>query len=215
MTSLEYQKWRAFFSRVSLLRYIPFIDFIFASGSLVTGEVHAHSDLDVLLGVREGRIFTVRLFSATILELLRWRRGKNDFGKAASDKICLNQFVTQKSYCLSSFYTEYEKSLYKRILPIYGNQELIQKFLDANSSWLGVRRHFALHARQLPRYQHWIIEFVEWMLLGFLGDAVESFAKKIQVPRIQRDSNGLRNRHAHVVCNDYELAFHPHMKEYQ
>ncbi|MDZ4231209.1 MAG: hypothetical protein U1C52_00240, partial [Patescibacteria group bacterium] len=57
------RKWSKFLRKVKLFRFVPFVEFVLASGSLATGKVHEGSDFDVMVGVRPGRIFTARFFA--------------------------------------------------------------------------------------------------------------------------------------------------------
>jgi predicted nucleotidyltransferase len=85
-TQLLYdKKWHLLIKRAGIFKHIPFIDFVFGSGSLAIGNVDEESDFDVLVGVREGRIFTVRFLSALFLSVLRWRRAKEHGGKSAAN----------------------------------------------------------------------------------------------------------------------------------
>ena len=77
-------KWKKFLRRAWLLRYLPFIEFALASGSMATGNVNPTSDFDVLIGAREGRIFTARFFSALVFGIFGWRRSRLDRHEAAA-----------------------------------------------------------------------------------------------------------------------------------
>src|SRR3989344_2248763 len=95
------KKWGLFLQRLWPFCFVPFVDFVFAAGSLATGAMHEDSDFDVIVGVRQGRIFTARFYCILAFGLFGWRRGKNDKNKAASNKICLSHFITPKSFHLS------------------------------------------------------------------------------------------------------------------
>ena len=61
------KKWRKFLREARVFKHLPFIDFVFASGSMVLGNVRRDSDFDVLIGCRQNRIFTVRFFTIVAL----------------------------------------------------------------------------------------------------------------------------------------------------
>src|SRR3989344_5939281 len=88
-------KWKKFLHHVKLFRFIPFIDFIFASGSMALGSVRDASDFDLIVGARPGRIFTVRFFALAFFGFARLRRKKNASKGEGKDKFCFNQFVTK------------------------------------------------------------------------------------------------------------------------
>jgi hypothetical protein len=221
------KKWHLLIKRAGIFKQIPFIDFVFGSGSLAIGNVDEESDFDVLIGVREGRIFTVRFLSALFLSVLGWRRAKEHGGKSAANKICLNHFVTKPAYRLRLPINSYWKILYERLVPIYGNPEAMQEFFDANSSWLG---EIAVETSDL-RYQgfskSWVSRFFEVVLRGRTGDLFEKLLKRYQVGRIEKGMVGERKTTPHnikvsggnttekielaplIVYNDEELEFHP------
>ena len=137
--NLAHKKWEKFSSRVRLFRFVPFADFVLASGSLATGKIHEKSDFDVVVGVRQRRIFTARFFAVAFFQLLGWRRSKLDEKEAASDKICMNHFVTPRSYRLSPPNNAYWNHLYQNLIPVLGNKKSISNFFKAND-WMNPPR---------------------------------------------------------------------------
>jgi len=207
-------KWKKFLSEARRFRYIPFADFVFASGSMVIGNVKDSSDFDVIVGARHGRIFTVRFFSIILFGLLNERRKKLSHDEEAKDKLCFNHFVTEKSLRLSPPHHLYWHELYARLVPLYGEPAAIQKFFDAND-WLPERRAF------LPDTRHFegssaAKKVFERVLGGKLGDALEAALRKIQLSRINRsmkkEIDGFRPR---IRVSDDELEFHPDQKVYK
>jgi hypothetical protein len=146
------QKWRKFLRRVWLFNFIPFVDFVLAAGSLATGGIREDSDFDVIVGCRQGRIFTARFCCWLVFGLFGWRKKKIsghpmsfgtsdvqklDFQKLNSDRFCFSHFVTPNTYRLSPPYNEYWKMLYQKLAPVYGEPDKIQKFFDSNADWIG------------------------------------------------------------------------------
>src|SRR3989338_2308404 len=135
--ALYEQKWQKFLGRIWPFKFIPFVDFVLAAGSLATGNMREESDFDVIVGVRQGRIFTARAFCVLAFGMFGWRaKHKRNFSRHSHgfvvshrvrDKICLNHFVTPAAYRLSPPYNEYWKNLYQKLVPIYGSPEIIQK----------------------------------------------------------------------------------------
>src|SRR3989338_8362689 len=87
------KKWRKFLRRTWLFKYIPFVDFALAAGSMALGNVSPESDFDVIIGARPGRVFTTRFFCVVAFGVFGWRRTKLNHRESAADKICLNHFV--------------------------------------------------------------------------------------------------------------------------
>lgn len=217
------KKWQKFLRRVWLFRFIPFVDFVLAAGSLATGNMNENSDFDVIIGVRQGRIFSVRAFCILAFGMFGWRavhKGNNP--KKWQDKICLNHFVTPKAYRLSPPHNEYWKKLYESLIPVYGSPEAIQKFYNANAEWMSNQRAYQADPRHKYKKSGWIKNLGEWTLLerfgsnirikGWLGNWLELKLKKIQVKRIERGLKTQASYKPRIIYNDNELEFHPDTK---
>lgn len=220
------KKWHKLNRRTWLFRCIPFVEFVFGSGSLAIGNVDAESDFDMLVGVRSGRIFTARFCSVLAFGLFGWRRSKEHGNAEAADKICLNHFVTPESYALRLEPNAYWRLLYQSILPIYGTPRRIQQFYDANATLIGDRK-----VEEDGRYKHRggfdIKNVFEILLSGGFGDWVEERLKRYQVGRIEAGIQIEKKGDAHrmsiagvgeearveleplIVYSDEELEFHP------
>src|SRR3989344_3138829 len=127
---LHDKKWIKFLKRTWLFRWIPFVEFAVAAGSLATGNVNPDSDFDVIVGAKTGRIFTARFFCALAFGFFGWRRKRLHGGASyktyksyktyrseTSDKVCLNHFITAKSYRLAPPPHAFLKKFYQKLLP--------------------------------------------------------------------------------------------------
>jgi len=205
------KKWKKFLLRAWLFKYIPFVDFALAAGSMATGNVREESDFDVIIGARPGRIFTARFFAILAFGLFGWRRTKISHDETAKDKICLNHFITEKSYRLSSPHGKYWQTLYKNLVPVYGAPEAIQAFFDANKEWIGEPVALGDDTRYRYRAPSFFKKNIkEAFLTGKFGDKVEAWLKKLQITKIERslkeDEPGYKPR---IIYSDTELEFHP------
>ena len=212
-------KWRKFLRRVRLFRFVPFTDFVLASGSLATGKLHEKSDFDLIVGVRQGRIFTARFFAVIFFGFFGWRRSKLDHKEDSSDKICLNHFITPRSYRLSPPHNAYWNHLYQNLVSVSGNEESISIFFKANE-WMnppriyptspsGLRGASKRDSRYLDKGHSLLKKFLERVLGGRFGDEIEKILKQDQVKRIE---SGLPHSLGHkprFIYNDDELEFHP------
>lgn len=220
------KKWQLFLKRTWLFKYIPFVDGVFGSGSIAFGNVTKDSDLDALICARQGRIFTARIASAFLFGVFLWRRSKNHRCEEAANKVCLNHFSTPHGFSFSLTPNEYWQRLYGNLVPIYGTNEYIQRFFDANNDWLekpviykNDRRH--LHTRPAP-----IKRFIEKMLSGTFGNWLERKVKAYQIKRIESglgkggepsrhfiriegERRALYNLPPRIIYTDDELDFHP------
>lgn len=211
------RKWDKFLSRIWPFYFVPFINFVLAAGSLAMGDVKEESDFDIIVGAKQGRIFTARFFCYSIFGVLGWRRKKTDASGKENDKFCFSHFVTAKSFRLSPPYNEYWKKLYSSLAPVYGNKDSIREFFEANEQWVGERKGIENMIVGIKEYKSIFRIFLENVLSGCLGNLVERKLKNIQLKRIKRSlesdlPNQERFYKPRIIFNDDELEFHPHTK---
>ncbi|MBI4991963.1 MAG: hypothetical protein HZB99_01985 [Candidatus Harrisonbacteria bacterium] len=199
-------KWQKFLRCVWPFRFIPFVDFVFAAGSLATGNMHEESDFDVIVGVRQGRIFTARLICFLIFRSLGWWAKHPDDSK---DKLCFNHFVTPNSYRLSPPHNKYWKNLYNSLVPVYGDPRLIQKFYRANKNWMKKIRLYQEDNRHVYIKASKTKKLLEQLLSGRTGDWFEKLFKKIQFEKIKIMANQSIEYKPRIIISDNELEFHP------
>lgn len=205
------QKWKKFLKRSFLWRHLPFAEFALGAGSLATGNVHGNSDFDVIIGAKMGRIFTARFFAVLTFGALGWRRKKTmSHREAASDKVCLNHFVTESSFRLRLPHNIYWQTLYRCLVPIYGASLAIQKFFDANSGWAGEKILCREDLRHIGRGPSLLKRVLERLLGGRAGDVLESFLRRAQVRLIEQSVKGAVGHYKpRLRYDDEELEFHP------
>lgn len=226
--ALLQKKWNKFLKIRPLFYFLPFVDFVIVAGSMALGNVHEDSDFDVILGVRPGRIFTVRGFCITFFGPLGLLQRRVGIKKSSRDKICFNHFVTPKSYTLRPPYNEYWRGLYQNIVPVYGRAEAVRNFFRANE-WAPRSKIFnAMPAGRQEKYwqdidsnhQGGILKyttrgfriFFEFVLGGRVGDWIEKIAKKFQLLRIGIEKSIKRGEVVYkprLRFDDEELEFHP------
>jgi len=205
-SNLSQEKWMKFLKRVRLFRLVPFTDWVMASGSLVTGTLRESSDFDVLVGVRQGRIFINRFFAVLIFGLAGYFKRDMHTRGITKDMICLNHFVTPRAYKLSPPYTDYDQAIYGNLVPIMGNEEKIKHFFEANN-WINPGRMYKRDQRYLGVGDSPFKRLVEWLLGNRLGNLAEKL-KFVQMAVINRGVSQNMPAGAHFVCNDNELRFH-------
>lgn len=201
------KKWKLFLRQARLFRYLPFVEAVLAAGSMALGNVRETSDFDVIVACRYGRIFTARAFCIFCFGLLGRRREKLTHKEEASDMICLNHFVTERSFRLASPHNIYWQELYRNLVPLYGQDETIRKFFKANE-WIRERTYVGDIRHKNPPSR--IKMFLEFILGGPIGNALESILRKLQLGRIkhnlEKDTGGFEPR---LRVSDEELEFHP------
>ncbi len=199
-------KWKKLLKLARWFRFIPFLKFVMANGSMVLGLANERSDFDVLVAVREGRVFTTRYALNLIFSLLRARRLDDERG-SSPDKFCFNHIITPETYRKDGL-NEYGAELYRNLVPIYGKEKDVREFLEAN--WIyGINPETnLLDLRFSDLKSNLFARFLEWLLSGFLGNFIE---KKIAEPVARRrlakylSKKPLQER---VIVSKKELEFH-------
>ncbi len=203
------KKWKLFLKRAGLFRHIPFVEFALGSGSMALGSVHENSDLDALVGVKYGRIFTSRAFCILAFGALGWRRNKLSHAESAKDKICMHHFVTDKSYKLQPPYNVYWQEVYGNLVPIFGSEKIIQKFFNENTPWMAEKRTDISDLRHKYKKGSFTQIILEKFLSGVLGEIIERKLKNIQMKRIESGLESQLGFEPRIKYTDHELEFLP------
>lgn len=204
---LARQRWSTTLHITSALAYVPFIQAVFATGSLALDNTDELSDLDVIIIARHGRIWSVRLFISLLLSLFRVRRTYRDI--KAPGKICPNHFITDQSLSIP-FHSPYTAHLYAATVPLWATDEKLLEQFRIENEWLF---HFMYYWQMPPpRMQTSILASVirileEWILSSPLGAVVEWFARWYQKRRIASRRVEIIPG-GHLVYDDTQLAFH-------
>ncbi len=203
------KKWKTLLGRIWLFRLIPFIDFVLVAGSLATGKVHENSDFDVIIGVREKRIFTVRGLCWLFFGIFGWRRSGLTHKEDAKDKICLNHFISFRNYCLKPPYNSYWQELYQNLVPVFGEPEKINKFFNSND-WLKPRRKYSTRDSRHNSFSSFrVTKFFESNYFNWFWNFFEWLQKLIQMKMIERSSKTSLGYKPRIVVSDDELELHP------
>lgn len=199
------RKWRMLTRLARWFRFVPFVEFVLASGSMTIGNVHDRSDFDVVTGVRAGRIFTARYLLSALFSLLRARR-LDDLQESSPDKLCFNHFITRAAYEKEP-HNYYRRELYRRMVPLWGMRDALAAFVACNA-WAGLSPFAVDHRRKIFAEKHLITRMIERMLSGSVGDSIEQrIARPIALRRLAayQARKGAGER---VVISDEELEFH-------
>jgi predicted nucleotidyltransferase len=119
-------KIRILLKVTKILRFVPYVRMIAVTGRMAMKNAEEKSDLDVLIVIKEGRIFTGRTLVTLAVHLMGKRRYR---GKIAN-RVCLNYFITTNSLEIS-MKDMYSSSEYYFMLPLFG-KETFRKFQKDN-----------------------------------------------------------------------------------
>ncbi|MEK7626805.1 MAG: hypothetical protein AAB399_01385 [Patescibacteria group bacterium] len=203
-------KWRKLLKLAKWFRFAPFVQFVLASDSMALGTVNEDSDFDVIVSVREGRIFTARYFINFIFSVLRARR-LNDVKGSSPDKFCFSHFITPVSFKKSGL-DEYGREIYRHLVPICGDGKSIGDFFEANKE-LGIKSETKLQdLRFSDSGPNLIGKMFEFLLGGWLGDIIEkNIAEPVARRRLARYVEK-KPKWDRVIISDKELEFHFDLK---
>jgi len=208
---ISIQKWKIAKRAIKWLAYVPYVEAIFASGTLAMNNCDELSDLDVLVVAKHGRIWTTRFLVSGMMSLLRVRRKWSD--KIAPDKICLNHYITDKSLQIP-FENIYNAQTYVNLKPILiRDPKIISRFYNENI-WIEkyIVDPVAPKTSNLKKVNNWAVRIGEIILNSWIGNWLEVKLKKYQIRRII--ANPLTtNPNGHIVYSDEMLAFHPDSPE--
>jgi len=202
-SSLLERKWRVFEKRVKLFRHVPFVEFVLLAGSMATGRIHEDSDFDVIVGVREGRVFTAWFFSALLFQLRGWREHP---GTNQSDRFGMSHFVAPDGYKLSPPYDPYWQNLYQKLIPVLGDEKKMAQFFSAND-WLEPKRAYKRHEKYLISRKSFYKHYKEFELGGRLGNFVERRMKRRLVEKRIKDPKKLGYK-PRVHWDDHKLELY-------
>lgn len=207
------EKWKKIKRYLWIVQVIPYIEVIFASGSLALGHTSKESDLDVLVVAKKGRIWLARLWLSVAMNLLGVRRKNKE--RVAPNKICLNHYVTTGSLKIP-FKSLYNAQTYAHLVPIYwSDKKIIDQFWWENLPWM---KKFLCRWENPNAYQRRgvrpsrFLRVVGLILEKFLEKTglagwLEKLARKIQISRINTNLPG------RITVNDQQLEFHPYSIE--
>ena len=190
---------------VSWLKYAPFLRMIAVTGRVAMKNAGAKSDLDFLIAIKNGRIFTGRFFVTLISQLLKKRR----HGKKITNRACLNYYISDKNMGIN-LKDLFSSSEYSFIFPIY-NFPVFQSF-QQNNQWIrNYRPDFEpdtipnLKIVQDNFFSRNIRKIAEIILDS---NFLEKLMKKWQMARIIKDPRTYKQGSA-VSASDENLIFLP------
>lgn len=208
------KKWKKVRRMAKILQGVPFMRMVAVSGSLAVNNTRKKSDMDLLIVVKQGRIWMARALVTLVTQVLGVRRHR----KLTADRFCLNHYITDGSLCIP-FQSLYNAQSYARLALVYqcGNEAIYSCFQKANS-WIAEylfnikeqKTHFRAIRQNILKDR--ARTFLEILLGGILGDILEKICKTYQIYRISKDplTEKVGGR---VTFNDEQLEFHPDSPE--
>jgi len=209
---------------VKILSWFPQIKLTGLSGSVAMMNAGEKDDIDLFIITACGRLWTGRLICLVVAQLFGLRRVPGQ--KNAKDKVCLNLFFDEKDMTVPAHKkNEYVAHEILQMKPLVVKDNAYERFLEANS-W--VRKIFPnarieiFNLKFLIFNQYQMIKFEmfkslsnfklisnfkpasrgEFQTSNFLGNMVESIAKRVQLYFINRHKTS-------EIVTDSQLWFFP------
>lgn len=192
------------------LRYIPFVRMVAVTGTLAMKNCEKDSDIDFFVVLQEGRIFTGRLLVTLAVQML----GRRRYGKKIKNRICLNYFAATDGLEIQrkDLFAANEYSL---VFLLFGGW-VGREFFEANFDWikkfkpnwkipeLAPAKYFVKHGKFSAAVQ----KSFEGLINLFFGDRIETWLKKWQITRIERNPL-TQEPGAYIEYTDQNLIFLP------
>lgn len=187
------------------LRFVPFVRMIGVTGALAMKNAKVKSDLDLLVVLRSGKIWTGRTFVTFLLHIFKKRR----HNKKIADRVCLNFFVTDESLEVITK-DLFSASEYMFLFPLYGFPTY-ERFQIKNQWIKSMKPSYALsEISPLKTFSDSrISKFIRTVGEIILSaDWIENNLKNIEKKRIM--ANPKTHQEGSMVCaNDDALVFLP------
>ena len=208
------QKWKKVRNIVRWLQAIPYLKMVAVSGSLALNNTKKESDFDLLVVVKNKRIWLTRFIVTLAVQLMGRRRHK----KITKDRICLNHYITDKSLEIK-FRSLYNAQTYAHIIPVLETENgMYRKFQHANR-WIKDYLVFWPESEiknfktlRINLLLEGIAKIGEVFLDNRFGDFLEWLLKKIQKHSIEKDPLTYK-KGGRVTIDDSQLEFHPDSPE--
>jgi len=199
------EKFKIIFKTTEWLRWIPFLRMIAVTGRLAMKNAEKGSDIDVLIAVKKGRIFTGRL----LLTLMTHFLGRRRHGKKIANRICLNYFIADNALEIK-LKDLFSASEYFFTLPVFG-RETFRLFQKANG-WIADYKpnYFPAEVSGAKLVEDSIFS----RFLRKLGeksldfDGVEKILKKWQLKKIKKNPK-TKQKGSLIIAEDDALVFLP------
>jgi hypothetical protein len=187
------------------LRFLPFVRMVGITGALAMKNAKFSSDLDLLIVLKYGKIWTGRTLVTGALHFFKQRR----HGKNISDRVCLNFFVTDQSLEVITK-DLFSANEYMFLFPLYG-WDAYTKFQIKNQWIKNMKPSYALGELAplktmtdsfASRFVRKVAEFV------FSPKWIEQALRKIERGQIMRNPK-THQEGSLVYANDDALVFLP------
>lgn len=202
LMSLTSEKKNAIRRVLTLFFSVPFARSVVLSGSCAKGTATEGSDIDIVVGAEEGRVWTARFFSLLYADA----RGVRNKGRTHKDMLCMSLFISPPDLYISDPENAYERDLYPMLAPVYGDDRAIDAFAAANKLLLSAdifrrREIFIGYGKNVPA------RAIERVLRGRFGDVMEGCLRRLQEKTILRYARTVSG-HRRIILSPSRVETH-------
>ncbi|MDD5626949.1 MAG: hypothetical protein PHW01_03020 [Patescibacteria group bacterium] len=212
-------KWKRARRAARLLSYVPFVRMVAVCNTVAFDTAGKGSDIDFLILVQNGKMWTTRFAVTFLVSFLGLRRHH----RKIADRICLSFYLAdncldlrrvalrKENGAINDPYLVYWTS---KVSPVYdegrGKSFLLQnnwmrKYLPNYIPYSGVGRRVIQN--NLPK-KIWK-KSIEWLLCSIFGNLGEDILKKLQLAKMSHNTKSVaREQNTKVIISDQILKFH-------
>jgi len=207
---MSFKLWEFVKKKTRILKFFPFIEAIFVSGSLSINNAHKFSDVDLFVITFPGRLYFARAFLNFFLKI-SFLKVSN---KNTQYKICPNLYFTsdKMTFPFPSIFSAFH---FFHATPIIDFSNISKKFKEQNN-WL--KNYFQFWGKKFEppfkvvKAKPKITLLCERIFAGKIGDFFEKFFKKIQ-KKIYLKNYSNKKIPGRVILKDWMVEDHPSLKE--
>jgi len=212
-----YRKLGVIRRAVFFLSRIPFVRAVLLCNTTAFSACDDTSDIDVVIVVRSGRMWIVRLLSVLVLSLVRLRRTHS----RVTNRICLSFYVADKALNMSKLRIDDDEDIYlsywlMTLVPLFDPDRLGESIVRANQSllhkfvWRNSFTPRALSFLSHPYQARTVCQRIgEYWCEGVFGDRFERIVRNMQYHKMMRNERSVVHcPDTRVVVSDTVLKFH-------
>jgi len=216
--NLSQFKWKRARKISKVLALLPFVRMSGVCNTAAFNIANQKSDIDLLIIVRSGRMWTARFLVTFLVSLLGLRRHKDKI----ANRICLSFYLADSNLNLKSIALKskgeisdpYLTHWLSKVSPVY-DDGVSREFFDQNKEILCFAP-FSIEYSGVPRrvVKPFVLGEItkrlqEVLLSHRLGDTIESFLKRVQLSKMSRNTKSVaKEENANVIISDQILKFH-------
>jgi len=212
-------KWKRARRAICILSYIPFVRMIAVCNTVAFNTAHEKSDIDFLVLVQQGKMWTTRFVITILVSLLGLRRHHHRI----ANRICLSFYLTDdylslnklalrgKNGAVNDPYLVYWVSCMSPIYDggkggfFFSQNNWIRKYLPRYIPYAGVGRRVIPYSFFRKIWK----QGVEYLLLSSLGQRIEKVLKKLQLAKMSHNTKSVAGEpNTKVIISDQILKFH-------